>query len=134
MLSNDMVFYKVYDVEFLTFVTQVGCGVPWSDDLFTDHEKWWLTIFCFYLACEHIMVFGVKLPNDELFIRAREPMHKLCMGFRHLHMEDLCDEIKELQMVDMNRSKTTPSIWILFIGARQLSMNRWIELELDGCI
>ena len=65
--------------------------------------KWVINHALLYLACEHT-VFGVRLPNDELFTRAREPMHGLCMGIRHLHSEDLYAGVEQLQMVDMNWS------------------------------
>ena len=56
-----------------------------------------------YLACEHLVI-GVRLPNIELFTRARGSMHGLCMGVRHLHLEDFYVGVKQVQMLDMKWS------------------------------
>ena len=85
----------------------------------------------------------VKQPKKEWCTRARQPMNELCMGVRQLPLENLCIGVRELQLgvrhlpledqvcvgitqlqlEDMNWNYTTPNIWMLFIGARQLSMN-----------
>jgi hypothetical protein len=53
-------------------------------------------------------------------------MKELSMGVRHLALEDLCVGVRQLQLEYMNQSHTTPNIWMLFIGLRQLSMNELI--------
>ena len=65
-------------------------------------------------------VFGELLTKD------------LCVGIKHLQLEvrnllleDLCVGVRQLQLEDMNWSQTSPSGWMLFIGARQLSMNKY---------
>ena len=66
------------------------------------------------------MCTGVRqLPIEDLCVGVRE----LQLGVRHLPMEDLCIGVRQLQLQDTIRS---PNGWMLFIGARQFSMNNCI--------
>ena len=79
-----------------------------------------------YLACEQ-MVFGVnnskeRIGSGDLRENGAQgldnPMMELCRGVKYLLLEDLCVGVRQLQLEDMNCSQTTPSRWMLFIGAR----------------
>jgi hypothetical protein len=90
------------------------------------------TYILMYLACEQtIFVVGqlqrknwIKQPAREWCTRARQPLKQLCIGVRQLLIEDLCVGVRELRQEGMNRSKTAPNGWMLFIESRQLSMNK----------
>ena len=73
------------------------------------------------------MVFAVNNSKERIGLDDRRendsqgldnPMKELCRGVRHLLLEDLCVGVRQLQLEDMNCGQTTPSMWMLFIGAR----------------
>lgn len=93
-----------------------------------------------YLACGQMIIEVRQLLRNKW---ARQPMDRLCtrvrqllmedlcvgvqqlhLGVRHLPLEDVCVGVRDLQVEYMNQSQTTPRGWMLFIGNRQLSMNK----------
>ena len=69
-----------------------------------------------------------RQPNDEMCTRARQPIDILCMGVGRFSIEDLHVGIRELQLgvrhLQLEHNCVGPRGWMLFIGVRQLSMDK----------
>jgi hypothetical protein len=78
------------------------CDIPWLIGLLIDYAKLMTTHILLYLAYEH-MVFGVKQLQRKKWV------------------DNECE--------CMNRRYTTPNGWMLFIRARQPSMNIWLNIS-----